>query len=499
MNQIRTPFQPRAGKLTLAAAFLTGSFAFAGLAAADEPTTEELMAQIKALQTKVEAVQAKEAAETAQKAEANKADAAERAVADAEARAARGPLGIAPMLQDSGEAADDPDPFTAGHNGKFLLQSPDGLFSLNPNFQIQVRHVANFAPADGESGALEDFDAGFEMRRVKIGFKGNAFSKDLTYDIKFAFNRFGATEDTLDADGFDASGDEILLENAFIDYTPDFLLGDNFGRGEGVLGFRIGQYKDPTFYEEAISSSKQLAADRSLVNEELGGGLTFFVQGAGLLYKGENVQALLAYVDGLASANTDYQDPDGTDFRGGISGRVDFFASGQDQDVFEDFTALDTKENSLRVGGGFFADFVDSSNDDVATAVLFTVDAQYETDTGLGLFAAYYGNYFDDGSIDGFNNGLEIQAAQLIGDNGWEVFGRYDVVIFDEDQTDGENTFHEIVAGVNKYFQGHNAKMTIDVGLLPVGNPSSNTGIGYRSADSDEAQLTIRGQFQLLL
>ncbi len=260
------------GRLTsravVAAAVLGGGFATASTVAAEEQqSAEELLARAQALIAQAEAQKTAEAEKTQE----TKAQAMDRVLADADRRSSRTPI----FLQD----ADDPNPFTAGHNGKFLLQSEDGTFTLNPNFQLQIRYVANFNstnPDDGETGFAEDFQGGFELRRTKIGFKGNAFSKDLTYDIKFAFNREPGDTD-----------DDIILENGFIDYTPETGLF-----GNEALGFRIGQYKDPTFFEEAVSSSKQLTADRSLVNEVIGGGVTDFIQGAGFLYKADKVKAL---------------------------------------------------------------------------------------------------------------------------------------------------------------------------------------------------------------
>ena len=448
-----------------AAAFFAGTVLTGSLASASEPTTEQLLEQIQALQAQVEKIEATN--------NADKASAKERMLADAETRGS--------FLQ----VGDDPDPFTAGHDGKFVLRSSDGNFELNPNFQLQIRHVANLAPdpTSGDDDAFDDLDFGFEIRRMKVGFKGHAFSPDLTYDFKFAFNRDGGA---------------AVLENAFIDYTPETGI---FGNED--LGFRIGQYKDPTFHEESTSSSKQLAADRSLVNETLGGGITDFVQGAGILYKGDKAKAYFAYVDGSGSANTNYEDPAATDVRAGFSGRVDIVVVGDDDSPFSDFTALGTDAESARIGFGGFLDLQDSDANDFQYNLLHTVDFQYETASGLGVFAAYYGQIFDTGTDDGYNAGALAQVSQVFDeDNGWEVFGRYNFIILDENVVGAgnEDFYHEINAGVNKYWESHNVKMTIDLGYLPNGNPGSNTGLGYRAAGgSEEGQLAIRGQFQLLL
>lgn len=457
------------GKAAVTAAFLTGTVAAGSIASASEPTAEELLTQIETLQKQVEKLQKSEA-------QAPEAGALERVLEDTETRSAS-------FLQ----VGDNPDPFMAGHDGQFVLRSADGNFELNPTFQLQVRHVASLAPDastsdDGDLDAFDDLDFGFEVRRFKVGFKGHAFSPDLTYKFQFGFARDEGV---------------AVLEDAYIDYTPETGL---FGNED--LGLRIGQYKDPTFFEESTSSSRQLAADRSLVNEAIGGGLTDRVQGVGIIYKGDKAKALVAYVDGANTDNTDFRDPASTDFRGGFSGRVDLVVMGEDDRPFRDFTALGTEEDVARVGFGAFLDLADA--DDFAYNLLHTADVSYETAGGLGLFAAYYGQAYDSGTdlegADGYNAGGEIQVSQLLDkENGWEVFGRYDFIVFEEETVAGEDFYHEIVAGVNKYWESHKVKMTLDVGYLPGGNPGSFTGLGYRPAATDEGQLSIRGQFQLLL
>ncbi len=473
MNQ-RTHTTRRLQGVALAGA-VVGSLAATHTTQAAEPTSDELLAQAKKLIAQAEAKKADEAVQAE-----TKEAALDRVLADADRRSSSS---LPALMQ-----VDDPDPFTAGHNGKFLLASEDGRFTLNPNFQLQVRYVANFNSVDGagETGFAEEINEGLELRRVKIGFKGNAYSKDLTYDIKFAFNRNAAVTD-----------DDLVLENGFIDYTP----ASGFFGNEN-LGIRIGQYKDPTFFEEAVSSTRQLAADRSLLNETLAGGQTDFIQGVGLIYKGDKVKGLLSINDGLNSDNTDFADAVGVN-RGGLAGRVDVTLSG-DESAFKDFTALTTETDSSRIGGGFFLDLTEV-DDDYGYTLLATIDYSYETANGLGLFLAGVAE-LEDASTDTddddtANFGAIAKVSQVLDkENGWEVFGQYNFILFDEEDASGEDLYHEVVGGVNKYWVDHKVKMTIDAGVLPVGNPGSNSGIGYQSdGGNDDPQLTIRGQFQLLL
>ncbi|MEM1012794.1 MAG: porin [Planctomycetota bacterium] len=487
-----------AGQTAMAAAVLGGGLTAATASAEEQQSAEELLARAQALIAQAEAQQANETQEVKE----SKAEAIERVLDDAERRSSR-----PTFLND--EAA----PFFTGfEDGKFTLRDEDGRFSLQPNLQLQMRYVANYNSVEGldsdnqmpigDTGFAQDFQGGGELRRVKLGIKGNAFDKDLKYDVKFAFNRNAADTD-----------DDLVLENGFITYKPEEGL---FG-AEG-LGFQIGQFKDPTFFEESTSSTRQLWADRSIVNEVLGGGQTDFIQSAGLWYEQDRFKAFVHVNDGLNSDNTNFTDDfDDLDF--GVAARFDVLLLGDSFKPFRDFTALGTEEKIARVGGGVFVDINEGfmGVGDATNSFLATLDASYECDKGFAFFIAGLLAYNDDEmtrddgtgtlittSSDGVDFGGIVKVSQLLdADAGWEVFGGYDFIIFDQADVNGEDFYHEAVLGVNKYWFGHSVKMTIDAACAINGTPTalgSGSGIGYqRDGMSDDPQLAIRGQFQLLL
>jgi hypothetical protein len=101
---------------------------------------------------------------------------------------------------------------------------------------------------------------------------------------------------------------------------------------------------------------------------------------------------------------------------------------------------------------------------------------------------------------DTYNWGFLVHAGYLFPESNFEIFGRYDYTHTDDPITAGtatEDTFHEISAGMNYYFAGHNAKFTIDLNYLPNGAPGGTGGLDYISSSDDE--WVLRGQFQLLL
>ncbi|HYE17586.1 MAG TPA: porin, partial [Tepidisphaeraceae bacterium] len=299
----------------------------------------------------------------------------------------------------------------------------------------------------------------------------------LTYEFKLVTER---------------DGGDVVLEDAWVQYE--------FAKGWAVL---FGQFRDPVFNEELVSSKYLLAADRSLVNRLLGAP-TGFVQGVSLVYGDADtpLHSALALHDGAGSINTDFRDSQREPgFVGsfGVAGRAEYKLAG-DWKNYKDFTALGTKRDLLVVGAA--ADWTQGPDADI---IFGTADAQWETATGFGLYAAVLVNAADvrRGTAPGTRcdwGGL-VQASYLFAPQ-WEAFARYDVTLLDHPPDGGGDTFNELTVGVNHYFGpggrfGHRAKFTLDLTYLPDGAPSDATGLGILASEGD--QFVIRGQFQLVL
>jgi hypothetical protein len=280
-----------------------------------------------------------------------------------------------------------------------------------------------------------------------------------------------------------------------------------FGEGFKDFAIKAGQFKDFTFHEEILSSKRQLAVDRSMMNEAVAGGITDYEQGVSLIWddgaEGLPLRSEVAYIDGLNSDNTNFVDGGGSSFYDvanpdyGVVGRLEYLAFG-DWKQYEDFSALGNTQDVLVFGAGF--NFAEAGN---ASTLLHTVDAQYETGP-IGAYAAFVGAATDNDNSSGgnwYDWGFLAQAGYMLSDK-WEVFGRYDYVALDDDRSDAESEFHEITAGVNYFMEKHSLKFTADVTYLPNGTPltgSAADGIGHLGDDADEDQFLFRAQFQLLL
>ena len=135
---------------------------------------------------------------------------------------------------------------SAGWENGFYIRTADGSFTLKPGLLLQFRHITNYR--DGGVGTADesDLESGFEVTRAKLIMEGNVFGKDIGYKFQWASSR---------------NGGATSIEDAFVTYklNPTWTL-------------KAGQFKDPVHHEELTGDSMQLAVDRSLANQLLGGG-----------------------------------------------------------------------------------------------------------------------------------------------------------------------------------------------------------------------------------
>ena len=468
-----------------------GILGMASTVSAAEPTQQELIDQIKALQNKVEQLDARQN---------DKAPQTQAAKQDALAQPTEQGATIDSVLRDaerrSSPAMLQAGGITAGYiKNKFIIQDEAGNFVLNPNIQFQFRHVANFRQDNtaNETGT-DTVESGFEIRRLKFAFEGNVFSPNLTYKFQWATNRANGTP---------------ILDDAWVRWA----FGETLGAAGKDFALRMGQFKDPTFHEEITSSKRLLAVDRSLLNEVMAGGITDWVQGVSLIWddgaEGRPLRAEVGFHDGLNTDNTNFVDGGGSAFYGatnpdwGAFARVEYLAMGNWKQ-YDDFTTIGNTENLLVFGAGATYTEYGGNTTGGGDVVIYTADVQYEA-RKLGLYGAYIGAYSepsfaDEGGIHDY--GFLVQAGYMLDDKDqWEVFGRYDVMFLDDNRfADAtEDTFSELTIGINRYFKGHAAKLTIDGTWLPNGTPNNQDGIGILDPDSDEDQFLIRTQFQLLI
>jgi hypothetical protein len=429
-------------------------------AESQEPTRDQLVQQLEELQRRVAQLEANLQAAQALPSTVDVDQTLERVLRDAEQRSK--------LLAENGA-------LTAGFDqGRFFIRSDDGNWLLVPGLVFQARYVANY------NGETEDTQTGFEVRRMRLIFEGNALTPDLIYKFQWESNN---------------TNGNVFLQDAWVRYK----FADQWR-------VEAGQFKDGIHHEEAMPDQFQLTADRSFINALIGGGNIDRIQGVMLMYDdAEHWRVNLVAHDGYNTKNTNYTDSGGgsafvavVDPDYGVSARVEYQAKGTAKQ-YDDFTALGNKQELLVFGAG-----ANWSQGGDSSVLFHTADAQWENTSGLGVYGALLGmcreigedspipegSYYDWGGL--------VQAGYLIGAR-FEVFGRYEYISVDDDAltvTD-EDTLHEITAGANYFFSGHKLRMTIDLSWLPNGSPIALPLLGILAGDED--QLVLRVQAQLVL
>jgi hypothetical protein len=340
----------------------------------------------------------------------------------------------------------------AGGDEEFYLETGDVRLQISG--QVQTRFTWNRRDRDEDPTSR-----GFEVRRLKIDFNGR-----LGRDVGFAVGT-SANED---------SGDVVLQSfTVWFRPSPEWRIS-------------AGRARPPLLREEYVSSTRQLAADRSLVTRT---------------FRQDRSLGLMArYQEGPLRASVGIMDAteDLIDDRWRASGRVDWVLAGDSIEPLEDFTSFPDDEPILAVGAGVLHEIEESADPTaIESSVLrWSADVTLERG-GLALFASVVGNHEDSEgapAIDqyGFVGQFGVHFAE-----GWEVFGRYEC-----GDADGVAPFLSVVTiGINRYLERHAIKWTLDVGygLNEVASFWSSTGVGWlRDRPGRDGQVVARAQLQLL-
>jgi hypothetical protein len=361
----------------------------------------------------------------------------------------------------------------AGWNDErgFFLRSEDGSFVLSPFVLFQVRQSTAYRQ-DGRANGGDDTQTGFEIRRLQLGLDGNIITPDLTYRIFWQSSEL-------------TSGNLQLLM-AWVQYR--------FHGTPWIIGG--GQFKDPLDHEQLISDAKQLAVDRTFVDDQLAGGEAFS-RGVTLRYDDHGpLRGEAAVTSGFNLPNLSFQQFPTNPANYGVAARGEYKLLGDWRD-YEHFTSLGNHANLLVAGAG--ADYTEAGH---TGSLRHVADVQFNPGPA-GFYLSYLGRYTRGNTVgrhgDTYDPSARAQVSYLL-DPRVELFGRYDYLHFDgrEFAARTRTTVHEFTLGGNYYFHGQNAKFTIDLSYLPNGTPTADLG-NELLANPAHAEVIGRAQFQLLL
>lgn len=363
---------------------------------------------------------------------------------------------------------------TAGHNGKaFFLESSDGAFSLALSAQGQLRYVYNNrsnAPGTG----IDDADnlAGFQLRRMKLKGKGHIADPKVTYNFTLASNR---------------DSNNTILE--------EFAAGYSFDNGVKV---KAGRFKAPFTFDELTSSTRQQAAERSLVNEQFTAGFTEGIQAA--FSPMDDLGVRVMYNDGAGAGEGGNGDFNETPVDLAFTGRADYTIGGS-KGFAKDHTSWVEDEMGINIGLAAhhqtFKTGVNQAAGTLDALTRVTADVLYNH-AGVSLFGAVYLETQDAaaGGAEADPFGFQVQGGYTIDDT-WEPFARYEYI----DPDNGGDEISVVTVGVNYFLKKHSAKFTIDgvLALDPLTGITVSDGLGLQGdAAGEDGQFAIRAQFQVL-
>lgn len=383
-------------------------------------------------------------------------------------------------------------------DGRLVIRDDSGHFLLHPWFQSQFRYEATYRE-DGKNGGRDaDTQAGFELRRVKMGLDGFVFTPDLTYRFQWQVDR--------------KSG-ETLLEGASGQYrlpnSPFYAI--------------VGQFKGPLDHEQILASRYLTATDRTLSNDLFTGGEGFLQGAGGGFDNGGPVRAQLVYTDGRLSLNTNFENyPTGANTADyGAAGRVEFKAFGKWKDYDFSTGAYGASADFLVAGAG--ADYSEAGD---THAITHIIDIDYGARNGFAFYGAYTGRAFSHAAIGSIGtiggttgsavgtNGYDWSARAQISyalNSRWEPYGQYEFIHLDPSNlpAHARNQIQAIRLGVNYYLYGPVARISAEGVYMPGGSPISDDGNGTLATGAATKtsgfttgggnELIFRLQFQLAL
>jgi hypothetical protein len=323
--------------------------------------------------------------------------------------------------------------------GGFSFGDGSGNNQLYIGGAARFRYQHNFRDEDAV-GTDNDFTHGFSNNSTRLWTWGHVWSKDLTYRVQLLHTSEGAWD----------------LEDAWGEYTWD-----------SGFAVRWGQFKLPLLREENVDQERQLAIDRSIMNDVFTQG---YSQGAQLSYTSDAWRVVGVFSDGLQTGNTDFDSAAESDYA--LTARVDFKIMGSDWNRFNDFTSFRSQDNAALVGAAIHWQDGGETGGTLPVEVLrYTIDGSFEG-KGWNVYAAFVGDHTESedttgsgADTDSDNFGGLVQGGIFVTEQ-VELFARWDGIFWDSDTVnaagDEIEDSHFISAGVNYYIspESHAVKFT---------------------------------------
>ncbi|HET6204224.1 MAG TPA: porin [Planctomycetota bacterium] len=305
----------------------------------------------------------------------------------------------------------------------FLLETPEGDFSLRLGAKTQMRATYVDSDEDGPAGD----SLSIAVNRLRLEFEGNAYGKELTY--KFVP---------------ELRGGSVSLRDGYLNYAFD-----------RELQIRAGQYKVPFSRQELVSAFRQQFVDRSFVTDLFAPGREPGVMVHGGLSEGMFEYALGGFNGDGQNVNTNDDNALRWAARVAVNplGPVPYSEGDLDR----------TQEPRIGIGANFFHNPVRAVSPDVDVDA-FGFDGVFFLQ-GLSVQGEWFVRRSDaDTGPTATDVGGYLQAGYCL-ENGWEGAVRLAGASFDDDVLAAGATRQqrEYQLAVSRYFRKHDLKLQADV------------------------------------
>ncbi len=320
-----------------------------------------------------------------------------------------------------------------GYDKGFYIQSADGKFRLLTTGYIQEQFSALF-----KESAIDDYN--IKVRRARLKFSGNLFSKDVQYELEYDFS----TSKLLNAFG------QLVHCDAF--------------------KFRFGQYYVPFDFENQASSSNLQFIERSISNAFFG---IAEQREPGLGANGVFGDKKWEYDIGMFNGEGINTNNANKSFR--YAGRMVYNIAGHHGYEYADIKPSDTPQIAFGTAA-MYNDTPDAATipvggtvaafDKVVTSLTGDLSAKYRGLDASGEFLFQRTNPETGSPTNGgaktYDKGWVVQGGYMLMPETLEVAARVAHVYVDSGKDLGEYT-----AGLNYYiYGGHRVKFQVNYSLL---------------------------------
>ena len=311
---------------------------------------------------------------------------------------------------------------------------------------------------------------GGQLAYTKLQITGNIYSDAWGYGIQFKFG---------EGDGL------AVLDDAYGVFKP-----------EDQWQIKWGQFKPTLMREENISDTKQLSANRSVMNSVFTQSRT---QGVQFMFTGDSIRFTGCFNDGIRTANVDFTGATEADY--GFTGRLDYKWDGEWKQ-FDEFTSF---PDSKYFGAAGLSAHYQNGGKTVATndvEIFEGVGDVMVKGNGWNVYGAVVLKENNGATAQTFLDwGFILQGGYFIRPQ-WELFARFDSVIPDTDRATNDS-FNTLTFGANKYISpnSHAIKLTLDLEWFlskqsqSIAGQSTLTGL---LASSKSNEFAIQAQLQLM-